>query len=86
MGRSNLRKIYESRGHDRAGVARHMGVSESLVYKWETEKRNINGDQLRKLASFLNCSTDAILGLEEPFKVLTAPSYDGAEVSGTVAE
>ena len=86
MGAPKLKKIYEMRGLSREGVAAHLGVSVSLVYKWESGTRNINGDQLDRLASFLRCTSDQLLGRQPLNALATAPSYDGAEVSGTVAE
>lgn len=87
MSLSQLKKIYEARGFYRADVARHMGMSENMVYKWEVGSRNINGDQLRKLADFLTCTTDQILG-RTPFEpnLLTAPLSNGSQESGTVAK
>lgn len=65
MSLPNLKTIYESQGLTREEVARHLGLSESLLYKWEKGIRNVNGDQLKKLSSFLGCTTDEILGLAE---------------------
>lgn len=66
MSVPTLQKIYESRGYSRKDIADLMGVSEDLVYRWERGTRGVNSDKLIKLAEFLDCSSDQILGIE-PF-------------------
>ncbi len=65
MSLRNLKSICARRGVTREDVARHLGLSESMVRKMESGSRNINGEQLRKLSAFLECSTDLLLGLSD---------------------
>ena len=81
-----LKGLRKRRGLSLQKVGDLVGVSKNSVYKWESGTRNINGDQLDRLASFLRCTSDQLLGRQPLNALATAPSYDGAEVSGTVAE
>lgn len=60
---SRISELRSSRGWSQPSLASKMDVSQSTVAMWESGKRNIGNEDLRKLASLFNVSTDYLLGL-----------------------
>ena len=65
LGLPALREIYKSKGLEREDVAKHLGVSSDLVYRWEADKRSVGDHYVKQLSRFLDCSSDFLLGLTE---------------------
>lgn len=43
-------------------VAREIGISSGIVTKWKTARTLPNGETLIKIADYLDCSVDYLLG------------------------
>lgn len=56
---AGLRKEYSL---SQPQLADKMSVSQSTVAMWESGKRNVSNEDLLKMASFFNVSTDYLLG------------------------
>ncbi len=57
-------------------VAKALGISSGIVTKWKTLGTLPNGDTLTKLADYLGCSVDYLLGRTEEKEKPTAPEGD----------
>ena len=53
-----LKKIRLARNMTQGELADKMGLSRHLISRWETGDRNINADQLNKLAQILGVTLD----------------------------
>lgn len=60
-----LAKLRNSRGLSQPQLAEVLNVSQSTVAMWESGKRNINNDDLVRIAQFFHVTTDYILGNNE---------------------
>ena len=68
-------------------VAKALGISSGIVTKWKTLGTLPNGDTLTKLADYLGCSVDYLLGRTEEKEKPTAPEGDELDVdTNTVAK
>lgn len=76
-GLPGLRYYRKKEGLSQKQLAEKAGVSDAFISQLENERHSAGQGNLQSLALILNCTTDDLL---------TAPSYDEAEVSGTVAE
>ena len=57
-------------------VAKALGISSGIVTKWKTLGTLPNGDTLTKLADYLGCSVDYLLGRTEEKEKPTASKDD----------
>ncbi len=58
-------RFYEmciSRGTKPNPVAKEIGISSGIISKWKSEGTLPNGETLIKLADYLDCSVDYLLG------------------------
>lgn len=46
-------------------LGKSIGVSDMAILRWENDKSDITGENLKKLAEFFNVTTDYLLGLTE---------------------
>lgn len=60
--RLKLRELREARGLSQRAVAKGIHVTPAAVAKWELGYTNPTMDNILAMASFLDCSTDALLG------------------------
>ena len=51
-----------SRGIKPNPVAKEIGVSSGIITKWKSEGTLPNGETLIKIADYLDCSVDYLLG------------------------
>lgn len=67
-----------SKGTKPNPVAKEIGVSSGIVTKWKTTGTLPNGETLIKIADYLDCSVDYLLGrTDDPgYKKVTASSED----------
>jgi transcriptional regulator with XRE-family HTH domain len=64
---NNLKKIREKHGYTQDYVAKKIGVSESTYSRYESEKRKLDSDTLKKLSELFNVSIDYLTGnIDEP--------------------
>ena len=59
-----LRELREAKGLSQRAVAKGINVTPAAVAKWELGYTNPTMDNILAIASFLDCSTDALLGRE----------------------
>lgn len=52
-------------------VAKEIGISSGIVTKWKTAKTLPNGETLIKIADYLDCSVDYLLGRTDCPDLLT---------------
>ena len=55
-------------------VAKKIGISSGTLTKWKTQNVLPNGETLKKLADYLNCSVDYLLGRTDCPDVITKDS------------
>lgn len=67
-------------------LAEKLGVTAQAVSKWENDQSCPDITMLPKLAEIFGISTDELLGMEPPPKVVTCEVVDGPEDSGLHAE
>lgn len=60
-----LSKLRNSHGLSQPQLADKLNVSQSTVAMWESGKRNINNDDLIKIAQLFHVTTDYILGNDQ---------------------
>lgn len=63
MYRLKIRDIREDRNYTQKQIAEELNIKQNTYSQIETEKNNIQIDQLIKLSEFYNTSTDYLLGL-----------------------
>lgn len=51
-----------TRGTKPNPVAKKIGISSGVITKWKTENTLPNGETLIKIADYLDCSVDYLLG------------------------
>ncbi|SDJ69224.1 helix-turn-helix domain-containing protein [Alkalibacterium thalassium] len=61
-----LANLREKKGLSQAALAERLGMSQSSIAMWETNKRRVPDDALIKLADYYNVSTDYLLGRDVP--------------------
>ena len=61
----NIKKAREKAGLTQQGLADELGVSQSTVAMWETQKSLPRTDKLPALAKILGCTIDDLLKGEE---------------------
>lgn len=61
-----LANLREKKGLSQAALAERLGMSQSSIAMWETNKRRVPDDALIKLADYYNVSTDYLYGRDVP--------------------
>ena len=61
----NIKKAREKAGFTQQDLADELGVSQSTVATWETQKSLPRTDKLPALAKILGCTIDELLKEEE---------------------
>jgi transcriptional regulator with XRE-family HTH domain len=61
----NIKKIRIRRGLRQEEMAQYLGITKGTYSKYENGELPINSDTLKKLAEYLNISTDYLLGYAE---------------------
>ena len=61
----NIKKAREKAGFTQQNLADELGVSQSTVATWETQKSLPRTDKLPALAKILGCTIDELLKKEE---------------------
>lgn len=57
-----LKEMRRKRGMTQASLAQKMGVTQSMVAKWEAGGSCPRGEVLTRLADLLHCSIDELFG------------------------
>lgn len=66
----NIKKIRIRRGLRQEEMAQYLGITKGTYSKYENGELAINSDTLKKLAEYLNISTDYLLGyIEHPISL-----------------
>ena len=76
---NRLKEIRKQRKLTQKEVAQAMGVSQSTLSEWETEKYQIDNDSLFKLADYFGVSIDYLLGRDEGQSVFLDSTPDMIE-------
>ncbi|HCW80796.1 MAG TPA: transcriptional regulator [Ruminococcaceae bacterium] len=69
MDFKKLKQLRRERGLTQSQFAKLLGVSSSAVGMYEQGRRRPVGDILARMSSVLHCSTDELLGVEQPKEV-----------------
>lgn len=75
---NRLKELRKQKGLKQKDLAGFIGVSQSTLSEWESEKYQIDNDNLFKLADFFGVSVDYLLGRDGQ-SVLTDSSSDNIE-------
>lgn len=59
----NIVKMRKKLGLRQADLAKHMNVATATIQRWETQKRKIDIESLKKLSSYLRCSIEELCGI-----------------------
>jgi len=70
----NLKQLREARGITQTELAKQLGVVRSTICFYESEQHSPTPEMLIKLADFFGVSVDYLLGRDEPYAALSAPS------------
>lgn len=73
----NLKKARLERGYSQKEVAENIGVAKSTYSLYESGNREPNVETIKKIADFLEISSDRLLGLREPITI--AAHFDGTQ-------
>ncbi|MBQ7740734.1 MAG: helix-turn-helix transcriptional regulator [Eubacterium sp.] len=68
--KKRLKDLREEREISQEKIAKILGVKQSAISKYETEKRDYKIEDLIKLCKFYNVSADYILGFTNTIKSL----------------
>ena len=74
----NLKEARLNAGLSQKEVAEQLGVAKSSYSLYESGKREPDVERIKKLAQILGVSSDALLGLPEPYDTIAA-HFDGSE-------
>ena len=55
-------RIIKEKGYNSAAVSRGTGISQTVFSEWKKGKSAPKADKLKKIASFLGCTVDELLG------------------------
>lgn len=77
MDNENVKRLIGSRiaiarkaaGLNQDQVAEAIGVHKQTISRWESGKREPNGEEIRLLVNLLHCSADFILGLSDTITI-----------------
>ena len=58
---SQLKTLREAAGHSQVYVATQLGIDQTAVSQWETDKTHPRTTLLSKLAALYNCTIDDLL-------------------------
>lgn len=61
---NHIKQLREAAGLKQYELAARAGVKQSSVYKWENGIGMPTAENIVKLTRILNCTSDALLGLE----------------------
>lgn len=73
---SRIAYLRSRRSMSQQKLAETMSVSQSTVGMWESNKRNINNEDLVKLADLFDVTTDYLLGRKVDDNLLVAAHMD----------
>lgn len=66
---NQIKMIREERGYSQQDLANYLGVNRATVTNYELGNRNPDPETIRKIATFLNVSSDFLLGIDSsPYK------------------
>lgn len=57
-----ISELRENKRLSQSDLAKRLGMSQSTIAMWETNKRSLSDDQLNKLADFFGVTSDYLLG------------------------
>ena len=60
----NIINVRKKLGLTQADLAQHMNVAPATIQRWETQKRKINVEKLKKLSTYLKCSIEELCGVD----------------------
>jgi transcriptional regulator with XRE-family HTH domain len=65
---NGLKNLREVAGLKQSQLAELVNVDQSAVSQWESGTVSPTADNLKKLATVLNCSADELLGIKTTFR------------------
>jgi transcriptional regulator with XRE-family HTH domain len=65
MRGDRLRKVREEQDYSQEQLAEYLNIGQQQIWRYENEKSKPSSDILTKIATFLNVSTDYLLGLTD---------------------
>lgn len=60
-----LLALREGYGYSRRELAEKIGIADTQIFRYETEKNDATGEMLAKMAQFFGVSVDYLLGLSD---------------------
>ena len=73
---NRISQLRKSMNLSQVDLAKQMGVGQSTISNWESEKTTINSESLTKLSKLLIASAGYILGIEDgPYNGLSEKQY-----------
>ena len=73
---NRISQLRKSMNLSQVDLAKQMGVGQSTISNWESEKASIDSDSLVKLSNLLIASVGYILGIEDgPYNGLSEEKY-----------
>lgn len=73
---NNLKRFRKASGKSQAQVAAYMGVSVKSVSAWETGRVELKADHIVRLARYLGCTPNDILGFEATPQAMKVRAYE----------
>ncbi|WP_195251041.1 helix-turn-helix domain-containing protein [Romboutsia sp. 1001713B170207_170306_H8] len=65
---NKVKELREERDIPSQDLAAHLGISPSTLSNWEKGRRNIDNDNIVKIAQYFNVTTDFLLNNEKVIK------------------
>ena len=69
MKMERLKELRQERGLSQAELAKAIDTAQPNIARWENGFNDPSSTQLVKLADYLNCTTDFLLGREDDFGI-----------------
>ena len=82
----NLKQLREARGITQTELAKQLGVVRSTICFYESEQHSPTPEMLIKLADFFGVTVDYLLGRDELYTALSAPSVQMKPTAETANE
>ena len=60
-----LRELRTEKALSCMALGKAIGVSDSVIVRWENKKHDVKGEYVVRLAKFFGVSSDYLLGLED---------------------
>jgi len=80
-----LEQLLNEKGIQQTTLAEHLNMANSTISQWKTGKRSPDIESLMKIAKFLNCTTDYLLGMSNSQHSPNSPKDEVDELDIVIA-